>query len=205
MLMLAACLVGWSSLSGCAVLSIPSYRAGHSSAPDWNQPGHLLPEHTSVESCDAGSCTQGTCDMAECADGNYEPVFPTIPMPKCIERWKEHKNLPEGPNGLRFHPLPTRPMFTPRPATQAMAAGQVGAGLQSSVAEPLGNSTYGKIPRGAQWTESTEPTGSLQPGESPNAAEVKLPDSKEPTIEPQINESSSIKTDAEELPAPAIK
>jgi hypothetical protein len=202
--MLAACLVGWSSLSGCTVLSIPSYRAGHCSAPDWIQPGNSLPEQSCVEPGDSGSYTQVNCEGVECADGSYVPVFPAMPTPKFIQRWKEHENLPEGPNGLRFHPLPTRPMFTSRPAGQAMAA-QVGVGVQSGLAEPIGNSTYGRIPRGAQWTESAEPTGSLPPGESPSSAQIKLPELKEPKIAPKINEPSSSKPDPEELPAPAIK
>jgi hypothetical protein len=41
--------------------------------------------------------------------------LPAIPVPGILARWHAEKELPEGPEYPRFHPLPTRPMLAPRP------------------------------------------------------------------------------------------
>lgn len=118
---------------GCATISIPSYRihaVGQSGHLAQNQ---LMESHIAESSCvegDGSECTVSSiqaseaCDIAamdECDPNIYTPVFPActlpkVPTPRFWQRWKEYRNLPDGPDGLRFHPLPTRPMFQPKPA-----------------------------------------------------------------------------------------
>ncbi|MFO0944083.1 MAG: hypothetical protein U0930_25385 [Pirellulales bacterium] len=103
-----------------------------------------------------------------CDDNNYQPMLPQIPLPGCLHKWKEHQKLPDGPQGLKFHPLPTRPMFQPGPGAlplsppwncptphDHMSHGPVSPSLVSGEPAPLPNdaSGYGAIPLRSQWSE----------------------------------------------------
>lgn len=77
--------------SGCHVLGIPSYRA------------------------DAGlGSAEGAvaCSDAQCSDVQCPPtVLP--PLPGWLAARRAKKDLPQPAPYPRFHPLPTRPMFSP--------------------------------------------------------------------------------------------
>lgn len=50
----------------------------------------------------------------ECEYGPGLPLpLPAIPIPSCLSRWHNKESLPEAPPYPRFHPLPTRPIFSP--------------------------------------------------------------------------------------------
>ncbi len=74
---------------GCALIEIPSYR---------------LEDEASAYNC---------AQQAELCHG----PLPHLPLPGWLARWKAEKDLPKPPDSPRFHPLPTRPMFRPAPAT----------------------------------------------------------------------------------------
>lgn len=186
-------------LSGCAALSIPSYR---------NADGSLYPISTEASE----DVTYQLEEEVECDEANYVPAFPTIPTPKCIQRWKEQKSLPEGPNGLRFHPLPTRPMFSQKPNAQPQAASNMqGPALTGeSVVVPGqtvldGSSSFGSIPRGKEWTELSQPAPEANPGEPNPIGEPKKPGSTLPLQPKSAPELRSVPGSSEELPAPKTK
>lgn len=62
-------------------------------------------------------------------------LLPPIPVPMCFANWKAkrelEKALPVAPDYPRFHPLPTRPMFAPKPGT--------GGQIYASAADPQGH------------------------------------------------------------------
>ena len=95
--------------SGCAMVQIPSYR---------------------LEECAAESY---------CSAPALMPRVPQIPMPGWFVRWKAEKDLPKPPESPRFHPLPTRPMFQPRPTTD------FGFGAPGAAA------CYGTLPPAQSW------------------------------------------------------
>ncbi len=145
-LVASACFVGLACQSGCAVLSIPSYRAD----------SYAGGEHSMAES------SSGTAVLDECDEARYEPVFPVpalpaIPTPGFIKRWKEHKNLPEGPKGLKFHPLPTRPMFQPKPGSAPMNPDWDCAEIPSDATHLHGPDQFGIVPQRSQWSNVTQP------------------------------------------------
>lgn len=37
---------------------------------------------------------------------------PALPLPGCLAEWHAEKELPKAPAFPRFHPVPTRPMFS---------------------------------------------------------------------------------------------
>ncbi len=80
--------LAFSSSLGCALVQIPSYRL----------------EDEAV----ASHCSQ----EMQAASG----PLPTLPLPGWLARWKAEKDLPKPPDSPRFHPLPTRPMFSPSPS-----------------------------------------------------------------------------------------
>ncbi len=81
--------------------------------------------------------------LEECAEENYSStptLFPPVPMPGWLARWKAEKHLPKPPASPRFHPLPTRPMFQPP--------------IQSEFSEPgTAAVCYGKLPLPESWSE----------------------------------------------------
>ena len=66
--------------------------------------------------------------------------MPAVPMPGWFARWKAEKDLPKPPVAPRFHPLPTRPMFQPRP--------EIGLGLGA----PGEAGCYGTLPKAQAWS-----------------------------------------------------
>lgn len=141
-----ACFVGLACQSGCAVLSIPSYRAD----------GYAASEHSMAASSSA------TVVIDECDETRYEPVFPVpslpaIPTPGFIKRWKEHRNLPEGPKGLKFHPLPTRPMFQPKPGSAPMNPTWECTDVPSDATNLQSPDQFGILPQRSQWSNVTQP------------------------------------------------
>lgn len=102
-----------ASGSGCQVLGIPSYRAD---APTG---------FSSVGSDTGFHAGQLASSPAACPPGILPPK-PTwlCQKPAWLQKLcdKHHKeDLPEAPEYPRFHPLPTRPMFAPRPQPQGIA------------------------------------------------------------------------------------
>ncbi|MBX3422579.1 MAG: hypothetical protein KF752_13580 [Pirellulaceae bacterium] len=117
--------------------------------------------------CGLGACGLGTHQSAsaQCGceeqgelsgDVVYRPVWPALPalpklpMPACLARWHEHKHLPEGPDGVRFHPLPTRPMFEPKVQSAAAWFGP-SCDLNQTQVDSLNSLGYGQMPSGAGW------------------------------------------------------
>lgn len=191
--LLCMLLAGCGCLSGCSILSIPSYRLEN-----------YHPNHSPcVDSGHADSCSHHNleiqqlddCETTACGESNFAPVFPTIPVPGCIERWKEHRNLPAGPQGLRFHPLPTRPMFSPKPAQLNNFAGMA-SGVESVTP------TYGTIPRGAQWVEPVQASEAV-PNASGRSADSETSELKQSPNGPIVRTPRPDNT--EELPSPSKK
>lgn len=84
--------------SGCHVLSIPAY------------PMDGLGAQAASDACD-DSCPPDWLSPLPRRE------FVGWPVPKWWADWKARKDLPEPPAYPRFHPLPTRPMFQPRPVS----------------------------------------------------------------------------------------
>lgn len=108
-------------------------------------------------------CDPRACDSAECSHWDCEPTCDhpidrlkarlrmlAIPVPGCYYDWQAKRNLPEGPDGASFHPLPTRPMF--QPTSSSSGSWQIEGGPTGS---PSGGCNYGQIPRGTQWHENS--------------------------------------------------
>jgi hypothetical protein len=87
LILIFACVL--TSGQGCATLAIPGYR--------------LEQEAT------AYNCAQ-QCE-------NSPSPLPSLPLPGWWARWKAERDLPKAPASPRFHPIPTRPMFSPAPAS----------------------------------------------------------------------------------------
>jgi|LakMenE01Jun11ns_1017448.scaffolds.fasta_scaffold9946472_3 hypothetical protein len=133
-------------LSGCQALSIPSYR---SDVCQHKVAGNPYGQ-TSGESCDSADCDSQECQADGTPDAGYgQPCdyAPVFPLPACLARYREREKLPEGPDRIRFHPLPTRPMFQPRPSTNLQA--------QYDGASGDLNAPYGSIPEGHGWRSNT--------------------------------------------------
>ena len=101
---------------GCQVLRIPSYRADCGAFPESQLGG-------------------AACDQ-ECPPGFLPPLaFPAmpavlasgVPVPGWWADWRARQDLPEAPPYPRFHPLPTRPMFSPHPAPVGQMASPWGS------------------------------------------------------------------------------
>ncbi len=169
-LVVSACIVGLAFQSGCAVLSIPSYRAD----------SYVGREHSTDASLPA------TEVVDECDESRYAPVFPVpaIPTPGFIKRWKEHRNLPDGPKGLKFHPLPTRPMFQPKPGSAPMNPNWECTDAPTDATVLHGPSQFGIVPLRSQWSNVTQPepspvgSGTVDPAKQEKAPTASL---SEPT------------------------
>ncbi len=110
-----------TSGSGCQVLGIPSYRAENGTG------SHL-----------AGSGIECLADAETCPPGIFPPL-PTMShfTPGCLARWKAQRELPEPSAYPRFHPLPTRPMFSSGPNQIPFSA---------DMGMPVQNTPYGQLP-----------------------------------------------------------
>jgi hypothetical protein len=91
--------------SGCQVLGIPSYRADQADAR-WSPP------------VEPGGCLDTSWypledHLGECPTGCSAGILP--PLPHWLAERRAKSQLPEPPAFPRFHPLPTRPMFSPVP------------------------------------------------------------------------------------------
>ena len=87
------------------------------------------------------------------------PALPALCWPSCLSGWHARKSLPEGPEGARFHPLPTRPMFQPRADLARISL----APEEAELAAPGQAWNYGHLPQGIQWgLSATEPSGRSQ-------------------------------------------
>jgi hypothetical protein len=110
-----------TSGSGCHVLNIPSYRA--------DAPLGLCGEYPANYELGGGETGVPT-DLSGAA--SYPPevacppgFFPHLrgwphvgfPVPSWWAEWKAKKDLPKPPPYPRFQPLPTRPVFQPRPVS----------------------------------------------------------------------------------------
>lgn len=102
-----------TTASGCQVLGIPSYRADS---------GHHLGYQPAEMMCVGDSCSEVIASEHDEMLGAPR-VLP--PLPGWLGRWHAKKNLPEAPDHPRFHPLPTRPLFS---ATSAGAEVSTGYG-----------------------------------------------------------------------------
>ncbi len=100
-----------STASGCQVLGIPSYRADS---------GHLRGYQPTEMMCVGDSCSEVIASENDEMLGAPR-VLP--PLPGWLGRWHAKKNLPEAPDHPRFHPLPTRPMFSAAPEGTAVPTG----------------------------------------------------------------------------------
>jgi hypothetical protein len=76
-------------------------------------------------------------------------IVPSIPVPGFWARWQERRNLPRGPEGAQFHPLPTRPMFAPRPVAQEPSFSSGPHLLSGS------DCSYGQLPPTTQWRSNS--------------------------------------------------
>jgi hypothetical protein len=122
------------SLIGCHVLHIPSYRVAGDA----------------MGNSDYGDCPPGTCGGGMIGG---LPI-PALPTPGWLAKWKEKRELPDPPNYPRFHPLPTRPMFDPRPGQASI--GSAGLGYDSYLQNGSGQGVYGAMPREEQWNAREE-------------------------------------------------
>lgn len=186
-------------LSGCQALSIPSYRSDVCQHKVADNPYG----RTSGQSCDSADCdsqeyqADGTQDAGYGQPCDYAPVFP---WPACLARYREREKLPEGPDRIRFHPLPTRPMFQPRPSTNLQA--------QYDVASGDSNAPYGTIPEGHTWHSNSgghaplhylTPESGSQPAPASNRSEAQRHGISRQPIEASPSKESIL----EQLPSPA--
>lgn len=175
---------------GCAALSIPSYRLNESAGY-----GH----YDELANCDSTECEQAIADhqssmASECDEPSYSPMLPALPTPKFVKRWKEQRNLPDGPKGVKFHPLPTRPMFRPKPGSTPfnpdwMCDPLEASDLADSTTMPSPTPNFGTIPQRSQWEQIRQAEG-VQPSE--------------PTHSPSQAKPQSSAT-PDELPSPATR
>lgn len=134
-----------SSFLGCSALSVRSDNCSQCVAS------------RQAEVFNAVDCE--TCQSSDpCDDQDYQPMLPQIPLPGCLHKWKEQRDLPDGPQGLKFHPLPTRPMFQPRPGALPLSppwncpsADEQATGEPAPL--PIDSTGYGGIPLRSQWGE----------------------------------------------------
>lgn len=168
------CLI-FSTCTGCHVLGIPSYRSGGGEqfplAPDCGE---------GIAACEGGVCGPISADAASA--GEYRTgLLPPIPMPMWYANWKAKREfeaaLPDAPEYPRFHPLPTRPMFSPQPGTPAnyfpnstqpgahqLADGMIFGDSVDMANQPLQSQPfesqpyqYGRLPRNGPVMEQVQP------------------------------------------------
>lgn len=187
-------------LTGCHGFSVPSYRSdvcGSQAARPY--PQARVDQIPSADWDSQQCCWQSEEDAGYAQPCDYKPVFP---LPACLARYRDRESLPEGPDRIMFHPLPTRPMFQPRPAA-----------WQSQDHSDRGV-PYGSIPEGHGWHQDAEsiwPLPNLEPGkksaisgaERPTVAPAE-PSSTKVTDSGQSKELGlSESSPPEQLPSPA--
>ena len=119
-----------TSSAGCQCLGIPSYRADSGGEPLGN--AGFDPQYDQYSPYD--------CADAPCPPG----ILP--PPPGWLAKWKSRRDLPEPPPYPRFHPLPTRPMFSPKRGFAAHSASLGYGGLPPSDAWDAGQGNYQLVP-----------------------------------------------------------
>lgn len=168
---LTGCLVDPMSVpihsGSTAVGSVPAASWGHSCAAcaGW---GHSSAGwgHSSATNSQQCPCGGGCCEGRD-YHGFPHPLERlraglqgmAVPVPGCYADWRAKRDLPEGPERASFHPLPTRPMFQPRPIDQDFWSESAGK-LATSYFERC---AYGDVPEGVEWH--------TQPGPISSAAE----------------------------------
>lgn len=162
-----------TSGSGCHVLNIPSYRA--------DAPTGLCGGYADNYAAIGGTTTvpMELSDAAECTSEvacppRFFPPLPSwphiaFPVPAWWAEWRAKQDLPEPAPYPRFHPLPTRPVFQPRPVS---ADHQWGEGL-------LAPTPYGQLPAAQA---GMVPWGSLGGG----AAQVQPEMPQNPSLAPAL-------------------
>jgi hypothetical protein len=150
---LTGCLVDPMSVpihsGSAAVGSVPAAGWGHSSS-GWSAGwGHSSAMNFQECSC-GGECCEGSqyhgcAHPLECLRAGLQGM--AVPVPGCYADWRAKRDLPEGPERASFHPLPTRPMFQPRPIDQGSRSESAG-NLASNRFEGC---AYGDVPEGVEW------------------------------------------------------
>lgn len=129
-----------ASLTGCHALHIPSYRVDSARMPSGSTAeagfgGEYLTSSGEVY-CEGGmgSCQVSGLDAEQCPPS----ILP--PLPGWLSGWMAKEELPEPPAYPRFQPLPTRPMFSPRPPQNDWSA------ALSNLPPEAGIHTWGTAP-----------------------------------------------------------
>lgn len=152
-------IVMFVSAPGCIVFDA----SHHSDSDVWLSESHCREETKRLDEWDGTSLSFFSHQHeSDCDDGCNEPclqdslpllyswcrcgiVVPALPMPQCWVQWRERRELPKGPDGARFQPLPTRPMFEPR------SGGEQDEWWSSPQFHGQTECSYGKLPSATQW------------------------------------------------------
>jgi hypothetical protein len=155
--------------TGCVLLHAPGPEDGFSvvyceSLPTEHSVDSICAcglEHSHCQQCSSPcleSCTGSISNWLH--TGIVLPAFPAVPVPQFFMRWKERRDLPKGPDGAQFHPLPTRPMFQTRPTAQTLHD-MPEEWQGSSTSQLLDNRCdYGRLPTLGEWNV---PTSAITP------------------------------------------
>lgn len=134
-----------TSGGGCQLLQIPSYRADSCVPSD-------------SFSSDFPHSRECLDVVSDCPPGILPPL-PGWTQSGCLARWKAQKDLPPPAPYPRFHPLPTRPMFSPSPSRLPYADGVTGM--------PAPAIPYGQMPPPPSPTENWNEAESVLPQPAP--------------------------------------
>jgi hypothetical protein len=135
-----------TSGSGCQIMHIPSYRVGESlergalcSGSDGVATANGEYPGDSVEGCPPGFLPPAPVFLRQV------PLWmhAGIPVPAWWAEWKAKRDLPEPAPYPRFQPLPTRPIFSPRPDG---GAGTLPLGIPGPIAAPWPAEPRNQVP-----------------------------------------------------------
>lgn len=128
-----------ASGTGCQILGIPSYRS---------------------DGMSYGS-TADACASADCSEIDCPPtVLPPIGLLPWFSRYRKEEE-PEAPPFPRFHPLPTRPMFSPQPGGQNSSSFAFPASANEGIPVNPGYGEFGLPPHEALGARRMGADGSL--------------------------------------------
>lgn len=150
---LTGCLVDPMSVpfhsGSAAVGSVAAASRGHSCAGCATGWGHSSAMNLQECPCGGGCCEgreyHGCANPLECLRAGLQGM--AVPVPGCYADWRAKRDLPEGPERASFHPLPTRPMFQPRPIDQYSWSESAG----NPAANHFEGCAYGNVPEGVEW------------------------------------------------------